>query len=61
MTLEDMEATNVCRSLLGDNSSRAPLGDIPNLEHPSQMTPVPVPGNCEHNFLLLIALGHTYS
>ena len=43
MTLEDMEATNLCLSPLGDNSSRAPLGDIPNLEHPSQMTPVPVP------------------
>uniref|UniRef100_A0A453KTU1 Uncharacterized protein n=2 Tax=Aegilops tauschii subsp. strangulata TaxID=200361 RepID=A0A453KTU1_AEGTS len=56
ITLEDMEAPNLCRPPLGDASNGAPLGDISNVDHHSRMTPVPMPGNCEHNFLLFITM-----
>lgn len=55
MPLEDMEAPNLCRPPLGDTSTRAPLGDISNVDHHFRMTQMPVPGN----FLLFMVFWHT--
>uniref|UniRef100_A0A453KTR8 Uncharacterized protein n=1 Tax=Aegilops tauschii subsp. strangulata TaxID=200361 RepID=A0A453KTR8_AEGTS len=47
ITLEDMEAPNLCRPPLGDASNGAPLGDISNVDHHSRMTPVPMPASLD--------------